>query len=252
MTVQAKNSLVIGKKSYRIFGGHGENLFDPKNLGWSFGSKDTAHRAGFTARYSLVKANNDEVHLCLTGVFFGDLEKLSGVDAYPILFDSVSPFVNEYGGLEYSGFEQEAPYSGLLFAERGFFKHQGLRQPTEDEDWYEEDETVGLKFDEGLLVGIQNFSAEKNRELWSLLVSGDLIDPFKLASGWPKQDKSLSARIKLGNQILDGIRTPKQVLCANPYLTDADTLFENTVVPALRLRFNESWEGATLEKMIGF
>jgi hypothetical protein len=188
-------------------------------------------------------------------VHFDYLEKIPGLDAYPILFDQFTcdeKYDERYDeddgrfflGVVFRNMNVRVPFSGQLFGERGYQHHMGLR-PGRDPD--EPDETLYVKLEDGLVIAASiSDNDDLNKFGWQFQ------NPFSLPSSWPKQDHSKSAMIKLGNEILNGTRTPKQALCAHPFLGDSNGLFETAVVPALRERFDEVWtQGGALKPSRG-
>lgn len=242
MTYQIKNKIIIGNKRFDLFSGKGKGLFDPKSMGINTHSTSTATKYGFYAEYTLLLNYKDEPSIFLTKLTFDSLEKIPELGIYPkIFFDE--PVINSTGDITYGDIEEPVPYTGLLYGEKGFFNHRGLRQPTPDEDWYESKESVVVEIENGKVTSISfNETDEKNKIYWQNYLNGITQDPFLLGSDWPKWTYSYEKKIEIGNSILNNTATPRALLSIHPFFRTSDRLFEEAVVPALKLKFKEAFD----------
>jgi hypothetical protein len=240
MTHQVRNTFIFGEKNFSIIGGTGEGLFKPYNFSLKFESKSTACRAGYYCSYEVLKNRNEELHLYLRKVTFSSLKKIADIDSYPRLFHEYICRELEYEFV-YSGMEVLVPFTGELVGDRGFFNRRGLRQPDPTEDWYEPDETFYASFTNGQLVkyGTEG-TAEFNKLCSDAYMSGDFKNTYDLPSNWREGNFDTESKIVLGEKILSGQLSPKVALMDNPCFADSEALFDELIIPAVRLRFDEA------------
>lgn len=248
LTYQIKNKIIIGNKKFDLFSGQGKGLFNPRSIGLNARSTSTATKHGFYAEYTLLVNYKDEPSIFLTKLTFDCLEKISELGTYPKIFYG-EPVINSDGSIVYDDIEEPVPYTGILYGEKGFFNHRGLRQPTPNEDWYESKESVFVEIENGKVVNLRFDETEERNEIyWQTYLNGVTHDPFLLGGDWPKWSYSLDNLIEIGNSILSKKATPRAILSIHPFFRTSEKLFEESVVPALKLKFKRSFD----ESFLGF